>query len=71
MGPQKCDLKISVSCQLAWFSFVVVFTLFKCSHNTGCYYNEERGTGEPLGGTPSSNGLYRTGAFSGFRFRKG
>lgn len=51
--------------------FVVVFTLFKCSHTTGCYYNEERGTGEPLGGTPSSNGVYRAGTFSGFRFMEG
>ena len=55
MGPQKCDLKISVSCQLAWFFFAVVFTLFKCSHNTGCYYNEERGTGN--GGTPGGYSL--------------
>ena len=65
MGPQKCDLKLSVLCQLAWF-FVVVVVL--------TYYRMllKRGTetGEPLGGTPY-NGLYRAGTFSGFRFMEG
>ena len=55
---------------------VVVFTLFKYAsaltlQDVTKTRNWERGTGEPPGGTPSSNGLYRTGTFSGFRFMEG
>ena len=54
VGPQKCDLKLSVLCQLAWF-FSLLFLHCSSAHtlqDVTKTRNGERGTGEPLGVLP-------------------
>ena len=77
VGPQKCDLKLNVLRQLAWFLSCCFYIVQVLTHYRMLL---KRGTGN--GGTPGgyslSDGLYRAGrlrptgvSFSGFKDMKG